>query len=481
MLMKVSVSLPENTKFEADELADTLGKSTSQLVALSLECFLVSVKGLPLNDVIEKLECGAPVSLYSAWWYRELADNAPVMIWVSGIDKDYIFCNKAWSEFLGKPLATSLGKGWLADIHPDDADAYMRAYSNAFDKRECFDVEFRLRRHDGEYRWLIDTAAPHFNEKNEFVGYIGSCIDITPRKLLEANLSLEAASVRVLDDAVMMTDADQVISWVNPAFTHITGYTLEEVVGKRPSILGSGKHNAEFYEHMYNKLAAGERWQGEICNRRKNGEIYTEWLSINVVKDERDRILNYVGVFSDITKQIAKEEQSRHLILHDALTGLANRYLLDQVLDLAVLNAKRTKKGVAVLYIDVDGFKLVNDTFGHLIGDDLLKEIASNISASIRESDLAARPGGDEFVVILENLSNIDSVMDVAKKIARPIALEVDPSIQVTFSIGVSYYDGKDVADSTLLMRQADEAMYEGKKSGKNTIRFAKESLKPHQ
>lgn len=474
MLTRVSVSLPKNTKFETDELAGALGKSTSKLIALSLECFLGSVRGLPLNSVIEKLECSAPVSLYSAWWYRELTDNAPVMIWASGLNKGYIFCNKAWSDFSGKSLATLLGNAWLADVHPDDIDHCMSVYNDAFDKRECFDIEFRLRRHDGEYRWMINTAAPHFNEKNEFVGYIGSCIDITPRKLLETNLSLEAASIRVLDDGVIMTDADQIISWINPAFTNITGYTLEEVVGKRPSMLSSGKHNAEFYAHMYNKLASGERWQGEIWNRRKNGEIYPEWLSVNTVKNAQGRIVNYVGVFSDITKQIAKEEQSRYLILHDPLTGLANRNLLDQVLDLAVLNAKRTKKGVAVLYIDVDGFKLVNDTFGHLIGDDLLKEVASNISASIRESDLAARPGGDEFVVILENLSSIDSVMDVAKKIARPIALKVDPFIRITFSIGISYYSGEGVADSTLLMRQADEAMYEGKKSGKNTIRMAR-------
>lgn len=473
--MKVSVALKENTIIEIDKLASALDKSRGELISTVLECFLESVKGLPLDEITQKLEYCAPTSLYSAWWYRELTDNSPVLIWASGLDNEFIFFNKAWIDFSGKPLTSLLGRGWIANVHPEDTDLFIKTYSNAFDKRECFDIEYRLRRHDGEYRWLIDTAAPHYNKKNEFLGYIGSCIDITPRKQLESSMSLAAASIRVLDDGVLMTDENHFISWVNPAFTTITGYTLKEVEGKKPSILSSGKHNAAFFEHINKKLASGDRWQGEIWNRRKNGEIYPEWLSINVVKDETGRIVNYVGVFSDITKQIAKEEQSRHLYMHDPLTGLANRNLLDQALDLAVLNAKRTKKGMAILFIDIDGFKLVNDTFGHLIGDDLLKEVASKITSSIRESDLAARPGGDEFVVILENLNDIDNALEVANKILTPLLLKVDPSMAITFSIGISYYNGKGSIDSALLMRQADMAMYEGKKSGKNTIRLSKE------
>lgn len=474
---RVPIYLQNATKLETDALASALGKSRSKFISEALEFFLESAKGYPLEEVNSMLERSAHVSLYSAWWYRELIENAPVMIWASGLDKGFMFCNKAWIDFSGRPLASLLGNGWAADVHPDDFERCMNVYSNTFDKRECFDIEYRLRRHDGEYRWLIDTAAPHYNDKAEFVGYIGSCIDITPRKLMETSLNLAASSIGVLDDGVLMTDANHYISWVNPAFTSITGYTLEEVKGKKPSMLSSGKHNSEFYDHMHNKLRAGERWQGEIWNRRKSGDVYPEWLSVNSVKDEAGRIVNYVGVFSDITKQIAKEEQSRHLSMHDPLTGLANRNLLDQVLDFAILNSKRTKKGVAILFIDVDGFKLINDTFGHLIGDDVLREVATTITSSIRESDLAARPGGDEFVVILENLSGIDNAMEVASKISTPFRLKIDPTISITFSIGISYYKGDGNADSTLLMRQADMAMYEGKNSGKNTIRIAKESV----
>lgn len=468
---RVPVYLPNAVKQEADVLAFSLKKSRSKLISNTLESFLRSVKGFPLDEIAKILERDAYLELYSSWWYRELADNAPVMIWASGLAKECIYFNKSWTDFSGRPLASLINDGWTTDLHTDDVEKCRHVYSQAFNVRECFYNEFRLRRHDGEYRWLIETAAPRYNEKNEFVGYIGSCIDITPRKILETNLNMEAASIRVLDDGVLMTDASHYITWVNPAFTKITGYTLEDVKGKKPSILSSGKHNAEFYNYMKNKLRSGERWQGEIWNRRKSGEVYPEWLSINHVKDEDSRIVNYVGVFTDITKQIKREEASRHLAMHDPLTGLANRNLLDKALELAVLNSKRTKKGMAVLFIDIDSFKLVNDTFGHLVGDEVLKDVATNITSSIRESDLAARPGGDEFVVILENLNGIDSAMEVARKISTPVPVTVDPSMLVSFSIGISYFDGNGNADSTSLMRHADRAMYEAKNSGKNTIK----------
>lgn len=400
-----------------------------------------------------------------------------VMIWASGLDKGCTYFNKAWLDFSGKPLASLLGNGWAADVHPDDVAHCLQTYYTAFEMRECFDVEYRLLRHDGEYRWLIDTAIPYFSNDGIFQGFIGSCIDITPRKVLETRLSLAAAAIDFLDDGVMITGPDRVISWVNPAFTKITGYLLDEVKGRKPKILSSGKHNSEFYVHMYDKLAAGERWQGEIWNRKKNDEIYQEWLSINVVKDETGCIVNYVGIFSDITKQKAKEEHSRYLSTHDPLTGLANRYLMEQTLDFAILSSKRTRKGIAVLFIDLDGFKWINDTFGHLIGDDLLKDVANAITSSIRESDLAARQGGDEFIIILENLSSLDDAMDVAKKISRPIHLKIDHSAFVTFSIGICYYDGIGETNANALIEQADTVMYHIKQSGKNSIGTTKAAI----
>lgn len=470
---KLPIFLPDSTIKKIDELASASGKSITSFVEEVVEYFLSNIDQLSLEELATLLNSTNYDSAHSAWWYRELADNSPVMIWASGVDKQYKFFNKAWLDFSGKPLQSLLGNGWSEIVHPDDLQFCLDSHYAAFDEGKCFDIEYRLRRHDGEYRWVIDTAAPRLNKKGEFQGFIGSCIDITPRMERERKLGLVARSVDLLDDGVMMTGPDRLISWVNPAFTKITGYTLEEIKGKKPSILSSGRHNEEFYQQIYNKLDAGERWQGEIWNRRKDGDIYPEWLSINAVKDEAGQLINYVGIFSDITKQKANEEQSRYLITHDPLTGLGNRYLLEQILELAILNSKRSRKGVAVLFVDLDGFKWINDTYGHLIGDDLLRDVAKLLTESIRESDVATRPGGDEFVLVLENLNNVEDAMNVAKKIAKPVHLQIDPSAFVTFSIGVSYFDGIGKTDVKTLIEQADQAMYQVKQAGKNAIKFA--------
>jgi diguanylate cyclase (GGDEF)-like protein/PAS domain S-box-containing protein len=470
---KIHLHLDTSTRHQTQALATSLGKSISTLITNVLTLFLENSKGRSIEEIAGLLEHNSRESLYSAWWYRELTDNAPVMIWASGLDKRFTFVNKAWLDFSGKPLRSLLGDGWLKDLHPDDIERYLTVYDTAFAIRDCFDIEMQLRNHQGEFRWLINTAAPHYNSNCEFIGFVGSCIDITPRMQLEKSLSLAATSAGVIDDGVIMTNPDHTITWINPAFTNITGYTLEEVKGKKPSLLSSGKHNPEFYAYMNDKLSEGKRWQGEIWNRRKNGEVYLEWLSINSVQDDAGRIINYVGVFSDITKQKAKEEQLRYRSTHDPLTGLANRYLLEQTLEFAILNSMRSKIGIAVLFLDLDGFKLINDTFGHLIGDDLLRDVATVITSSIRESDLATRPGGDEFIIILENLTRVEDAFEVAKKIMTPIELKVDPTFVVTFSIGISFYQGANDVTAQSLIAQADDAMYQAKKSGKNSIRIA--------
>jgi diguanylate cyclase (GGDEF)-like protein/PAS domain S-box-containing protein len=470
-MQSVTIQLQDSTKEKADSLASELGTTSNDFIIKVLELFLENTKSFSPHDISIMLEHDTYESLSSSWWYRELAENSAVMIWASGPDKGCKFFNKAWLDYTGRPVASLLGNGWASDIHPDDAKRCLQTYHSAFDKRECFDVEYRLRRHDGEYRWLIDTAVPYSNPAGVFQGYIGSCIDITPRKTMESKLNLVNKTVDLMDDGVMITGPDRIITWINPAFTRITGYTLEDVKGHKPRILSSGKHTPDFFEHMYEKLSAGERWQGEIWNRKKTGEIYPEWLSINSLQDEFGQIVNYVAIFTDITIQKAKEEHSRFLSTHDPLTGLANRYLLEHALDFAILNAKRNRKGIAVLFIDLDGFKVINDTFGHLIGDELLKDVASAITHSLRESDLATRQGGDEFVVLLENLSDANDAMEVAKKISSPVHLKIDHKAFVTFSIGISYYDGSEETNAKALIEQADLAMYQAKQSGKNTIK----------
>ncbi|MDD5240147.1 MAG: EAL domain-containing protein [Sulfuricella sp.] len=282
---------------------------------------------------------------------------------------------------------------------------------------------------------------------------------------------------RVFDttfEGIMVTDANSIIEFVNPAFTKITGYELDEVVGRKPSVLSSGRHDQAFYREMQAGLVANGCWQGEIWNRRKGGEIYPEWLSMSTVRDKEGEITNYVAIFSDITERKASEEHVHHLAHHDALTNLPNRMLLLERLGHALVHAHRKGSLVVVMFLDLDRFKIINDTLGHAVGDQLLKTIAGRLSECVREDDTVARLGGDEFVIILEHVASIQNVTGVAQKLVhaleRPVVLD-HQEMFVTTSIGISVYpyDG-DSAD--ILIKHADTAMYRAKERGRNNYQF---------
>lgn len=275
-------------------------------------------------------------------------------------------------------------------------------------------------------------------------------------------------------EGIMVTDANSLIESVNPAFTKITGYELHEVLGKKPDILSSGRHDPEYYRKMQLELTQNGCWQGEIWNRRKDGEIYPEWLSISVVKNKEGEITNYVAIFSDITERKASEDHVRHLAHHDALTSLPNRMLLMERLSHALTHAHRQGKMVAVMFLDLDRFKNINDTLGHTVGDQLLKNVAERLSECVREDDTVARLGGDEFVIVLEDVFSIQDVAGIAQKLInameRPVMLERQ-ELFVTTSIGISVYpDDGDNADT--LIKHADTAMYRAKEQGRNNSQF---------
>src|SRR6185369_8896976 len=242
-----------------------------------------------------------------------------------------------------------------------------------------------------------------------------SCIlayitDITARKRAEADLRISAAAFES-QEGMVITDARSKILRVNQAFTESTGYTAEEVVGQTPSLLKSGRHGADFYRLMWDSIVQTGTWQGEIWDRRKNGEIYPKWLTISAVKDEAGVVTHYVGTHFDITERKKAEEKIQALAFNDQLTGLANRFSLNERLNRALALAARSGKQVALLMIDLDNFKIINDTLGHQIGDRLLMEVARRLGGAVRQSDLVARLGGDEFIVVL---SEIDSPADAA-------------------------------------------------------------------
>jgi diguanylate cyclase (GGDEF)-like protein/PAS domain S-box-containing protein len=298
--------------------------------------------------------------------------------------------------------------------------------------------------------------------------------ELAERKQAEAGLRLAATVVGAVEEAVLVTDSGNNIVSVNPAFTAITGYAPEEVIGKNPRVFSSGRHAGEFFHRLWQTLLATGTWHGEIWDRRKNGELYVKWLSIRLVRDEDGNIVNHVAVFSDISERKLAEERLQHLAHHDALTGLPNRTLFADRFEQSLAQAKRDNGRVALMFLDLDKFKPVNDTMGHAIGDMLLKEATERLQHCVRASDTVSRIGGDEFVVLLPSVESELDAMRVAEKILhalnRPFSIS-GQQLQISSSIGVAVYPDHG-SDEKTLSRKADAAMYFAKERGGNNVRL---------
>lgn len=283
-------------------------------------------------------------------------------------------------------------------------------------------------------------------------------------------LRLSAIVFENTRECITITDADGNIIDVNPAFSRITGYTHEEVLGKNPRFLKSGHHDQAFYAAMWQSINTTGCWSGELWNRTKNGGCYPELRSISAITDTQGVVTHYIGISSDISKLKQHEKQLEHIAHYDALTGIPNRVLLADRMKQAIAQAKREQKLLGVCYLDLDGFKPVNDTLGHQAGDQVLIEIARRIGNILREGDTVARLGGDEFVVLLPDLNHAEECIATLKRLHENIALPIyiqDQSFLLTVSIGVSIFPG-DGNDPDMLLRHADQAMYVAKQSGKN-------------
>lgn len=293
--------------------------------------------------------------------------------------------------------------------------------------------------------------------------------DITERKHAEENLRITASVFSNSQEAILITDANNAIVDVNTAFTRITGFNHDEVLGQNPRLLSSGHQDEGFYKTMWKSLQEFGAWRGEIWNRRKSGELYAELLSISVIRDNNGSVQRYVGVFSDISYLKAHEAELRRAAHFDALTGIPNRVLLADRIKLAIAHATREHSMVAVCYLDLDGFKTINDSMGHEAGDQVLIDVARRIENSTRGGDSVARLGGDEFVVLLRLDKETDCITSLERLlavIAQPISIK-GKSHAVGASIGASIYP-QDDADPDTLLRHADQAMYMAKQSGKN-------------
>ena len=364
---------------------------------------------------------------------------------------------------------------WRRLAHPDDLPAVDQVMASSIAAgAELGEAEFRLRHKDGHYVPVLARAFASRDATGQVVRLSGTNSDLTDRMKADEERRLAQMVFASTGEGITVTDASGRILEVNPAFERITGFARADVIGRNPRVLQSGRHDKAFYRGMWEVLAQTGQWRGEIWNRRRNGEVYPEWLTVSAVRDGAGRTTHYVGIFSDISTVKEAQEQLEFLAHHDALTRLPNRTLLRERLTHGISRARRHNQQLAVLLLDLDRFKNVNDTLGHPVGDELLVEVANRIRARIRADDTLARLGGDEFVLLLEDESGPTAVEAVVRKLTDAFASPMqiaERALTVTASIGISLYPG-DGEDADTLLKNADSAMYKAKQQGRNGFRF---------
>jgi diguanylate cyclase (GGDEF)-like protein/PAS domain S-box-containing protein len=386
--------------------------------------------------------------------------------------------NRRCEELFGYANESMTG-GSTALIFPNEQgyDDVGRIHYATLAEGKYATEELQYRRRDGSLFWClvsgfaVDPARPH-------EGSIWVFADVTERKLAEERLRMSATVLEHIADGVMVTDVDGRIVAVNPAFSRITGHTEAQVLGEPSSLSRQGRYDAPFYHRLWQELAETGFARGDIWNERRNGDTYLESLTVSAVRDTDGAVTHYVAVFSDITKVRQSQDELDHMAHHDPLTSLPNRLLFHDRLNHALQRASRDGEALAVLFIDLDRFKNVNDTLGHHVGDELLKQVAGALAAQLREGDTLARLGGDEFIVLLENV-NADGAAHVAEKLVTMFEqpfLVADYELFVTGSVGISLFPA-DASDLNILIRNADVAMYQAKARGRNGYQFYAPSM----
>jgi len=408
-------------------------------------------------------------------YLRALIDNFPFMVWLKDKDSRFLAVNQAHARSYGVQSPDDLvGKSDFDLSPPDLARRYRDDDLKIMENRQREVIEEQHEGPQGRH-WLETFKAPVIDEDGELLGTVGFARDITKQKAVEAELQM-SARVFESQQAMVVTDSDSVIMKINEAFTRVTEYTPEEVIGKKMSMLSSGIHTREFYEGMWGSIVEHGGWQGEVWNRRKTGEVYPQLLTITAIRSSSGQVMNYVGTMIDITRRKAVEEQITHLAHHDALTDLPNRILLADRLNLALAQARREKNLLCLMYIDLDKFKEVNDTLGHAIGDLLLIEVSRRLQQCVRrETDTVARLGGDEFVVLLPQVKDPSDAIAIAEAARDALSREFllhQHTVTISTSIGIAFYPMHAI-DAEELMRLADNALYLAKAQGRNCYKVA--------
>jgi diguanylate cyclase (GGDEF)-like protein/PAS domain S-box-containing protein len=371
-------------------------------------------------------------------------------------------------SFIGKKLIDILPKA--------AAETCLFALEDAKNNGWSRGRQFKLELPDG-IRWFeLSVSVKQVNESNE-PHFVVLSREITERKLAETEQRIASIAFES-QESMVITDVNLIILRVNNAYVQMSGYSNEELIGKKVNLIKSGHHNNDFYNSMWKTINATGSWQGEIWDRRKNGEIYPKWLTITVVLNEEGKATHYVGNSIDITERKTNEEYIQQLAFYDYLTRLPNRRLFYERLEHATKNSTRNSKKIAILMLDLDKFKAVNDTFGHAAGDELLLQVANRIKVHLREQDTVARLGGDEFIVLLEEIQTNDDASIVAlaliKALNEPFNLIQSDNVEIGTSVGISIFPDNSF-DVEILMNQADKALYQAKNNGRGCLAYFSE------
>jgi diguanylate cyclase (GGDEF)-like protein/PAS domain S-box-containing protein len=422
---------------------------------------------------IEKIQANLALKASDEQMQLVLA-GAELGFWDWNIITSKVERNERWATMLGytyKELEHTTHQ-WADFVHPQDRDRAWKSINDVLEGRsKSHSLEYRMLTKKGDYIWVHDQAnvmQRHCDGKP--LRMSGTHSDITSRKLAEEKLKLAASVFTHARESIIITDITGIIIDVNDTFTTITGYSREEVIGKNPRIIKSGRQSPKFYADMWQVLLEEGYWYGELWNRRKSGEVYAEMKTISAVRDEQGITTHYVSLANDITQIKEHQDQLERIAHYDILTSLPNRSLLSDRLYQAMLQCNRHAQSLAVVFLDLDGFKTVNDAYGHDMGDELLIALSGRMKEALREGDSLARIGGDEFVAVLTDLSTVKDCELVLERLllaaSEPIIVE-DLVLNVSASIGVTLYP-QDNVDADQLMRHADQAMYVAKESGKN-------------
>ncbi len=460
-------------------------------VSLTQEGDAASEFHIVINDISERKKVEKALSESEFRW-RFAIEGTGDGLWDWDVAQSTVLFSKRWKEMLGFSQ-DEIGNGldeWSKRVHPDDLARVMVDVQAHLDGATADYVnEHRVSCKDGSWKWILDRGlVVNRDPAGKPLRMIGTHTDITERRNAHAKLQIAAKVFSHALEGVTITDPDGTIIDVNESFTRITGYDREEVLGQNPRILQSGRQTEGFYIALWRDLLATGQWSGEIWNKRKNGEIYAALLNISAVTDDQGIVGQYVGLFTDITTRKQMEDKVNQLAFFDPLTKLPNRRTLNDRLSQAMASSKRGGRYGALMMLDLDNFKPLNDTHGHGAGDLLLEAVAGRMMACVREVDTVARIGGDEFVVLLSELDldkteAISQARSIAEKIR--IALAATYSLPLTrhgqeasavehrctASIGVVLFLNHDASQEDIL-RWADAAMYQAKAAGRNAIRF---------